>query len=302
MSKTEQNKAPKQESNLDFLNVDIEIEDRVYGSEYPICQWMNGDPRQKKGGGPAYTGGFFISADQQLERLPEGFEPFTLITRDNTEVEGFACRQLTIAPIRRRMCWQVRPEGGLSRRFGWNSYDAAKALGKPRGLVHVLVGVVGLSEPLVLSFGGLVGGQVTSGAGDRGILLRHSNKVVNAARRIARRQGTAKAFPNCMFSVTIGAARDPEGNPVFTTVGEGDATSTVTFPAWLDEPASVVTPDDLAARFVGKDRLAKYQDWFKAADAWVDAWDDTQLAAAFAQIGGATTEQAQLTDNGGAPF
>lgn len=284
------------DQNLDFLDVEIEIEDRVYGSDYPVIQWMNGDPRQKKAGGPAYTGGFFVSADQQLDP-PEGFEPYTMITRDNTEIEGFACRQLTFAPIRRRMCWQVRPEQGLSRRYGWNSYEAAKALGKPRSLVHILAGVQGVVEPVVLSFAGTVGAKVASGGTDRGILVRHSNKVVNAARRMSRRSGKLVAFPNCAFWLTIGAARDKSGNPEFSTVGEGDSSSTVVFPQWIDEPVAALDAAAVNARFVGNANLRQFQAWFQAAEAWVRAWDDAELTEAFAQISAAQAP-AQIADQG----
>jgi hypothetical protein len=285
------------DQNLDFMNVDIEIEDRVYGSDYPIIQWLNGDPRQKKAGGPAYTGGFFVSADQQVD-LPEGFEPYTLITRDNTEVEGFACRQLTFAPIRRRMCWQVRPDQGLSRRYSWNNFELAKLLGKPRSLVHVLAGIEGLVEPVVLSFAGTVGGKVTSGGTDRGILLRHSNKVVNAARRMSRRNGKPVAFPNCAFWLTIGAARDKDGAPEFSTVGEGDASSTVVFPQWIDEPGAALDAASVNARFVGGANLKKFQAWFQSAEEWTNAWSDEAISEVTAQLPAAQAS-AQLTDQGG---
>jgi hypothetical protein len=283
----------------DFFDVQIDIEDRVEGSDYPVIQWMNGDPKLAKLGGPSYTGGFFIGADQNVEDLPEGFEPFEFITQKDEKVPGYACRGLTFAPILRRACWVVRPETGLSRRFGWNSFEEASALGDPRSLTHVLADV-GLDEPFVLSFAGMVAAQMTS-RGQRGILVRHSSSVVNAARRLARKAGKDAAFPNCMFTVTVGAERDAKDKPVFQQVGsDPERQSTVVYPQWIDEPSAALTREALAERFVGKERLKRNQEWFTAAQAWRAAWGDMALAQAAAALTSRPTAAGQLEDRGAA--
>ena len=67
-----------------FLLADVTVEDRSFGPQYPIVQWVNGDPTKKREGGIAYTGGFFFSNDQGIKIA--GAVPYTLVTKDGEDV------------------------------------------------------------------------------------------------------------------------------------------------------------------------------------------------------------------------
>lgn len=261
-----------------FLGAIVEVEDRAFGPQFPTAQWVNGSAKNKRQGGIAYTGGVFISADQGINKdklAAAGFEAYSLVTNDGTEVPGFAATELEISPIRYRRCWQVVTEGQLPRRFGWDEYDAAQEEGKPRGVAHILVAVKGLDEPLLLSFRGMTARKVMGQGKERGIIPTYSQKVLGAAKKIAKSKHKDITYPLCAFRIKICPEVDGK-NPKFTEVGKGTTKNSVTHPSWKDEPVEV--DEALLKRlFVGAESLATYQDWHKSADEWVGAWDTEAL-------------------------
>lgn len=279
-----------------FLNADITVEDPSFGSNYAVFQWVNGDTKKKKTGGIEYTGGVFLSADQGIE-APEGFDPFTLVTDDGTEIPGFAASEITGSVLRYRRCWISEPENGLSQRFGWNEYDDASAYGKVRGVAHVLFSLKGMEEPVLLAFRGMVAKRMLGQGRDRGIIPMFGSKVVGAAKRIARKRGRNKAYPLCAFEITIGGDLDSNGEPVFTKVGTGKNTSNVTYPVWRDEPQALVTESELGRLFVGNEALSLYQDWHTEAEDWVRSWD----AERFTHRISAAPKQVAAGDEDGVP-
>jgi hypothetical protein len=263
-----------------FLGADVTVEDQEFGSAYAVVQWVNGDVKNKKSGGIEYTGGFFLSADQGVEP-PDGWKPFTLMTQEGQEIAGYATRDLNMSPIRTRRCWDSDPgDNGLSRRFPWSDYEDAQAFGSPSGKAHVIVGVEGFEEPLLLAFRGMVAKRMMGQGRERGIIPMYGAKVKGAAKRIARKKGRkGKAYPLCAFKLNIGPQRDAKGAPEFTKVGQGSNTSNITYPVWLDEPKGLVDEALLNRVFVGNETLGVYQDWHTEAEDWVQQWSAETLYA-----------------------
>jgi hypothetical protein len=262
-----------------FLGASVEVEDRGFGPQYPIVQWVNGSPKNKKQGGIAYTGGFFISAEQGISKdLLEkaGFEAYSLVTNDGTEIVGFAATDLTVSPIRYRRCWQVQADGQLARRFGWDEYDAAQEEGKPRGVAHILCAIPGLEEPVLVSFRGMTARAVMGQGKERGLIPMYGSKIIGMANRIAKAAHKNTKYPLCAFRITVGPEMDGK-SPKFTEVGKGDAKNNVTLPVWRDEPTADVDKALLGRLFVGHERFAAHQDWHNQAEEWVNAWDTETL-------------------------
>lgn len=275
--------APEESFEDGFLGAEISVEDRNFGPSYPIVQWINGNPTQKKAGGVPYTGGFFISSDQGLseEALKAiGFEPYTHVTQQAEEIPGFAIRDLKLTPIRWRRCFQVDPRDGksLSRRFGWDEFDAAQALGSPRGVAHILVAIDGLDEPVLVSFRGMTAKHMMGQGKDRGVIPEYGSKIIGAAKRVARAaKKVAKDYPLCAFSLTVGPEMETEKAPKFTEVGS-KVKNIITAPVWRDEPTSTIDAPLLGRLYVGHEKLAIYQDWHNEAQEWVDAWSSLELS------------------------
>lgn len=263
-----------------FLAADINVEESGFGSQFPLVQWVNGDPKNKPLGGIAYTGGFFISADAGID-CPPGFEEYTLHTQDAKEVKGFAARDLKgVSVIRYRKCWSSDPgNNGLVMRFGWNDYEEAEAYGSARGVAHILIGLKGFDEPLLVSFRGMTAkGMMGMGRNDRGVIPTVGQTLLSAAKREARKSKMTKTYPLCAFSFDLGPKRNEQGEPVFEEVGSGSNTSLITLPTWLDATDGMVSDTELQRRYVGNELLATYQDVHREAEEWVRAWDSETLS------------------------
>ena len=147
---------------------------------YPYIQWVNGDAKLKQLGATAvaYTGGWFTPAEQMpLETLP-GWTQGSL-THNDGETEGWFKRELRIAMMHWRRCWQTGL-GREARNYAWNDYDTAKAEGHPRGRLQLLGIVEGLEDagPIMLTMKGFTAMAFT----DReGILDAHRQHVLRAA-------------------------------------------------------------------------------------------------------------------------
>ncbi len=280
-----------EETQIDdgFLGAAITVEDPAFGSVYPVIQWINGAPANKKTGGVSYTGGFFLSDDQGVEP-PKGFEPHTMITSEGVEVLGYASPMLNGSVIRTRRCWMSEPESGLAQRFGWNEYDEASGYGTPRGVCHVLFGIPGYDEPVLLVFRGMVAKQIMGqGRGARGIIPQFGQKVIGTAKRLARKQSKNISYPLCTFGLTMGGKLEADGKtPSFDKVGQPPNTSMVTYPIWRDEPTQRVDQAILNRLFVGNEALALYQDWHLEAEEWVRSWDAETLTARARRTPGAS--------------
>lgn len=256
---------------IGFLGADIEVEDMSFGSQYGLIQWVNGQPNGAKGTIQA-DGGFFLAADQGIEP-PEGFTDFTMITTDGTEVVGFAKKDLSISPIRYRRCWMSEPsDGGLAKRFPWNDYEGADAYGQARGICHVVGTIEGGDEPFLFSFRGHAARAVMGMGRERGAIPMYGQKVIGAAKRLARKSGRRNAnFPLCAFRLTLGPARDDKGKAEYTEVGS-KTKSKITLPVWVDEPSGLVDQALLNRLYVGNELFADHQDIHREGDEWAAKW------------------------------
>lgn len=275
-----EDKAMPGEAIDDVFGAEVLVEDQQFGSIYPVIQYVNGDLSKKKSGGLDHTGGFFISADQGIE-APPSFEPHVLVTREGTEIQGFAKRDIQISPIRHRRCWQAQPQGdqkGLSMRFGWSEYDDASAYGKPRGVAHLLVALAGVDEPMMIAFRGMNARRMLGQGRERGVIPMYGAKIVGAATRMARKAGRKATYPMCAFHLSLGPSRNEAGEPTFTKVGQGSDTSQIVYPAWLDEPKAIIDEALVRRLYVGNEKFAKYQSWHQDAEAWSHSWSGDQLA------------------------
>lgn len=263
-----------------FLGANIEIDDLSFGAQYALIQWVNGKPTGAKGT-IQQTGGFFISGDSGVEPPPM-FKPFTFMTNEGKEIEGFAADNLKISPIRFRKVWEVSSGENDSRpvRFAQDEYEAAKAYAEKvghsvRGLGHLIVGLEGSEDPYMITFRGNASAAVLSlSMNNPGAVSRFGNKVCGGARHLAQRakRGGNKNYPLCTFQMTLGPTLDDKGKPQYVKVGQGSNVSSICLPTWTDEISGVVTQDILNRLFVGHERFTLYQQWYKDAESWANAW------------------------------
>lgn len=268
-------------SNDDFLNAQVVVEDRQFGSTYPVIQWVNGQPDKLREGGVAYRGGFFYSSEAGIE-IP-GFEPYQFVTKDGDVIDGFAAVEMTFVPIRMRRSWLVTPEKGLAQRYASNEFDEASEAGDPRGVTHLLVKPKGCDDPAIITLRGYAAKSVASSAGkDRGIIPSVGLKLANAASRIARKAGRNVNYPLCAFEITIAGEVDEKGVPVHTEVGS-QKKSKVCLPVWKGEPVDV-DQAVLKAFYVGNDMFKKTQEIHAESEGWYNEWNQDELSAARARI------------------
>ena len=257
--------------DVDQSTVDLE------GPQYPFIQWVHGKKALKPAGGVIYTGGWFMNAAQGIEAddLAE-WTPGELEHQQGDATDGFFTRDLTVAVIRNRRCWRLR-DGDQTRLYAWNEYErAAQAIptgGGLSGRLQVLVAVRGLEGlgPLVLTMGGSVSRAFAPGKSGNSVMNVFLRSVITPANTLNRKRGVKAAFPYRAFWLTVGPGREPDGTPVFTTVGQGNATSAVTLPVALGI-GDKLDPQALGQLFVGRDNLALFTTWYLEAEAWANAW------------------------------
>ena len=96
--------------NLGWLGTVQEVDQstvEIIGPQYPLIQWINGDPKARKAGGVAYTGGWFINAEQLASDELDGWEAGELMHEKGGSTPGFFARDITIAFLRARRAWRV---------------------------------------------------------------------------------------------------------------------------------------------------------------------------------------------------
>lgn len=254
---------------------------------YPYIQWVNGSPSEKRGGGVPYTGGFFISEEQALkvphvwETPPAGWEAGELIHDNGSSTKGYYAASLDAALLHRRQAWRVF-DGQTTKMFIWKDYERALAEGKPSGRLQLLGLVKGLEEmgPLMLTFGGTAARAVT-----QGVLKAFRDNAIAVANGLNAKRKVSAKFPYRAFWLTLSAALDGKGLPLFETVGTGNNTTTVALPKPIGLERRL-SADELAARFVGRDLLSELNRHWRETESWARAWDsftpreeETQLGA-----------------------
>ena len=262
------------------------------GASYPYAQWVNGDQALRKLGldDVTYTGGWFIPADRMpLDSLP-GWTHGALAHRDGNETEGWFAKQLSIAVIHIRRCWQVYM-GDHGVNYAWRSYDEAKAAGAPfgntpRGRLQVL-GIIRDLEaagPIMLTLKGTTGMAFTA---NDGIFALHRQHVLVAAANYASKASKRRIgqYPRFYFWLTVGPEADAKGQPVFTKAGSGEQSRLVTRPVLMGV-AKGMTAQQLGELYVGPELIATIEgsrdpvtgQWsedglFDETRPWAEAWD-----------------------------
>src|SRR5688500_10664429 len=80
----------------------VEGDNTEFSAQYARLQWVHGS---KQASGFMKTGGLFVSKDEYPNFNGEGFEPTVFITRDGTEIEGYAAAKTNLAVIRIKHQW-----------------------------------------------------------------------------------------------------------------------------------------------------------------------------------------------------
>jgi len=255
--------------------------------QFPLLQWINGKPTEKKNGGVPYTGGWFISQDSagDLQDIP-GWTKDTFITRSGVEVPGFFKRDVEMAFLHMRRHWRVAVKNnrGEDRTvfFPWNQYAKADNLAattgkKPSGSVQMLVWVKGLDvlNPMVVTAKGYVSAELTGGRNNEGVLGAFSSRVVGTINTVLQSRKAKNILPWRAFWLNIGPRRNADNTPEYTKVGQGTDTSTITLPALIGVPKRP-RADEVEHLFVGKELFLQLNDlWAEPrCSEWARAWDE----------------------------
>lgn len=243
------------------------------GSRYPVISFRSGSAKMRKTGGIEYEGGWFVAEDgAPADMTAYGWVKDSFTDHDGKEVPGYWSAAINISVICHRKRWLVD-----NQPYPWNGYDAAKKAGEasgkaPRGHQQYLVLLKGAEDlgPFVIGIRGHAG---MSFSGSRqysgtGALSCFTRTVIAAANA----QTKPLKWPYRAFWLPVGAAKNAKGEPVFTTVGQGNDTSTVVLPVpvGLPEKASEV---DLDQYCLEDATLHQANQVFEDAQGWVTAWD-----------------------------
>ncbi len=266
---------------LDWLDGIDEVDQETVEVDavgYPWIQWVHGDPQLKKLEGVPWTGGWFMPADASgldEDAELEGWKRDTLTHNSGDETQGWFTRDLTVAIIRSRRGWHVR-KGNQTMIFPWDQYDQAKAMdGDMTGRTQFLAVVKGLAEPrpVVLTVHGSVGRAMAPSRQGDSVLNQFRRYVLAPANKLLSKSGKKGQWPYRAFWLTVGPDRDGEGAPIYTTVGEGSATSKVTLPVALGIKDKMA-PQEIGALYIGKELLAETGEMWKEAEEWANAWSE----------------------------
>lgn len=229
MSKT----ATKEVTNAIEWDV-IDGENTDFAAQYPRMQWVHGS---KQAAGFMKTGGLFIAKEQYPNFPGEGFTATTLITREGTEIEGYAATQVKLAVIRVKHQW-VKDEN----------------YGRNVPLVHALVAVKGCDDLLVIS----LRGAAKSLEFQKAFNLHMSQPVAVANR--TRPEGSRALEPFALW-FALNA-----GDLVSITSKDGKSTSIVT-PFELSAP-DVIDRDYAVSLWVGPQNYKQFVAFWKDTEKW----------------------------------
>lgn len=237
------------------------------GSQFPAISFHNGDLAQKKGGGVAYEGGWFISEDgAPADMTAYGWKKDSFVNRNGEEITGYWSPSISVSVICGRKRWLVNGQP-----YAWDQYETAKTGGNPRGHQQYLVLLKG-AEDLGLFVLGLKGHAGMCFGGSRqysstGVLSCFNRTVIAAANA----QTKPAKWPWRAFWLTAGAAKDAKNQPVFVEVGSAGASSKIVLPVpvGLPEKAAEVELDNF---YIGDDVLAQVSRLFEENQSWAQAW------------------------------
>lgn len=275
------------------------------GPSFPLIQWTYGDRKLKALGADkmAYAGGWFINSEMvdPATMVAAGWTKETFTHANGSETEGFYRRQIAISMIAARQRWEVTDAAGNRTVFPWSNggYEAAKAVGRPSGRMHILCIVKDLETlgPVVLTLKGAASKAFKGSRNAAGVETKFNNTVIAAANAAAVAKGIKSRWPYRAFWAPVGADRDASGNPVFTEVG-----STKTEVTHLVLPIALGLPEkkegvDLKRFFVGAAMLETVNALYAEYGEWMAAWDANRMETGAVEgngngTGSGTPEQA----------
>ena len=261
------------------------------GAQYPLLQWVYGNPAAKKYGGMDYQGGFFVrEKGLDAERMAAaGWTKTSRTFKSGADEDGYWKREAEISVIAQRRRWEINADNGPRQVFAWDKFEAAKAAGNggktPHGRNQYLVLVKGLEDsgPFVLTLKGSGAQAFESFRDAKAVLSRFANTVIVAANNASDAaaksagKGGGKRWPYRAFWLPVGAARDEKGNPIYIEVGKTDKTPVVL-------PVVMGLPDkaegvELGKFFVGREMLSRVNELYDATAEWRTAWDNIKPGA-----------------------
>lgn len=273
---------------------------------YPVIQWVNGKAPNKSVGGVLYKGGWFMSGENAPFKdgdILGNWAEMELVHRDGSSTQGYGVEGIKIAILGMRQRWEVYEENGNRRVFPWSQYDQAKAIGWPRGRLHMLAMVSGLEEhgPFLITMSGKTAQKMT----DRGGVLQSFDATViyeanMQLHRHAMENGSEpQRAPRFIFWLPVCSERKSgkPTEPVFTTVGKAPNTSQVTYPALFGVPEDHVDVD-LSSYFVGPENKEDFQSKAIEAKPWVEEWNSLEPGSTAAEADGYSKETPKTGDTG----
>lgn len=257
----------------------------VEGSDvrFPLIQWGYGNVKlATKGGGVEGAGGFFITFDNMpgaikdelaLAMQEQGWEPDSITLGDGSSVDGLYSPKITFSLVTMRKRWRASDGNGRTGYFPftWDNYAKAVAeYGRATSQIHLLAYIKGLENfsPFVITLSGSAAMAFEGTKKMPGVLAALTRSVIAAANAATR----GFRWPYRAFWLTVAAATDAKGKPLFTEVGGGNNTTNVVLPVAVglpDDPKQV----DLDEFALDKPDFLKVQDLFSESVEWRDAWN-----------------------------
>lgn len=232
---------------------------------YPVAQWHNGQLALKAAGGVHYTGGAVLPARYFSDgfRIP-AWTTERITFRSGREETALTAGKVVMAPIRTRFRWFAR-QGTETVYYPRNAYIMGAHM---RGHLQVLAAIQGADEPVVVTFKGKASQAFEA------LMKDFSAKVVQAANRLAPKE---KALPRYAFWMSM--VPGPH-----TKAGNSGQEAFVTLPV-LVLPADI-SRDFLRSIYVGRQNLIRFQEWYREAEPWAEAWEKTGVEHADAAAEG----------------
>ncbi|MCC6189028.1 MAG: hypothetical protein IT318_08330 [Anaerolineales bacterium] len=231
------------------------------GPQYPLAQWLNGDPKLAATGGVAHTGGVILP----VRHLDDGVKPApawiqtTIAFATGKSETVLASQKVALAVVRTRFRWRMQKDG-MNTYFPRTGYVGGAGM---RGNLQVLCGIYGYSFPVVVTFTGRASQEFER------LMQEFNNKVLETSRRLALGKpgsngSTPPRLPRFAFYMKVAPGSHQKA-------GQKGAEAIITPPALnLPDP---FTPDYLSAAYVGRERLVELQELYHESFDWAIAWD-----------------------------
>jgi hypothetical protein len=254
----------------------IEVEE----AGYPVIQWVNGDSNLEALGpkNVLFAGGWALDKQHVDADTLDGWT-FGTWSHGKTKTQNFFCQNIEIAVIHHRRCWEVTVNG-RRQRYAWDKYDEARAACPPQknpsSRLHILARVKGLediSELFMITLSGSVAKEVRGSRVYNGLFQQFQKNVLDAVNNELKKRGQASVFPRYAFWMSIGPSFTAKGDPVFTTVGQGENSSDITLPVLIGVEEKMPM-DALRKLYVGKSLAMELMKTYQETESWAQAWDE----------------------------